>query len=578
MSIISRLFGSEQQPLRARMGEAIKALHDQAVRLHQQDLAQSLSDFRETIFEPFLFVIVGEVKTGKSSFINALLDTGEEVVEVAPDPCTDTIQQVLYGETEETVELSAHQKKIFLPVEILKKISIVDTPGTNTISEHHQEITEHFVPRSDLVVFVFEAKNPYRQSAWEFFQYIHQDWHKKIVFVLQQSDLMEPDDLVVNIEGLRKYAIKQGIEAPEVFALSAKQELNGQKEASGFAPLREYIRENITSADAVRLKLQSNLESASLYHEKLNVPIEEMARQLSRDQDFRQEVSHTLTEQQERSHKQIDQLVERMLSDYDRITGQAKGVLQEELGVLKLTGKSFQSIFNKSASPQKSMEAFTTDLEKKLRENFDQRANDGIEDIADSIRQMAQIIELKIKSGSILNKPHSDVFGDISERRRMVLRELKDNFGEFLQQTENFAGKEIMPQASAVSPNLAAGSGIAVIGIALTAMTTIPALDITGGIMSAVGVLFAGGTILMKRGRIIRGFAEEINKGRAQLEETITDKLKAYVAGIRNKIDGNFEEFDTLLMEQETFIASSKSHQSEIKAQLDHLSKEITGE
>lgn len=164
MSFISKLFGEDLQPLRTQMAEVIKELHDQAVTLHQVDLAQSLSDFRETIYEPFLFVIVGEVKTGKSSFINALLDTGHDIVDVAPDPCTDTIQQVLYGPIEETIEINQYQKKIFLPVEILKQISIVDTPGTNTISEHHQEITEHFVPRSDLIVFVFEAKNPYRQD------------------------------------------------------------------------------------------------------------------------------------------------------------------------------------------------------------------------------------------------------------------------------------------------------------------------------------------------------------------------------------------------------------------------------
>ncbi|MBK7009342.1 MAG: dynamin family protein [Saprospiraceae bacterium] len=34
------------------------------------------------------------------------------------------------------------------------------TPGTNTIVAHHQEITEKFIPYSDLIVFVFEAKNP----------------------------------------------------------------------------------------------------------------------------------------------------------------------------------------------------------------------------------------------------------------------------------------------------------------------------------------------------------------------------------------------------------------------------------
>lgn len=80
----------------------------------------------------------------------------------------------------------------------------------------------------------------------------------------------------------------------------------------------------------------------------------------------------------------------------------------------------------------------------------------------------------------------------------------------------------------------------------------------------------------MKRGRILRGFAEEINKGRAQLEETITDKLKAYVSGIRNKIDGNFEEFDSLLTEQESFIATSQEHQAAMNAQLDLLRKEIS--
>ncbi|MEZ4986392.1 MAG: dynamin family protein [Saprospiraceae bacterium] len=69
---------------------------------------------------------------------------------------------------------------------ILRDIAIVDTPGT-TIVEHHQEITERFVPASDLIVFVFEAKNPYRQSARTFFDFIQDEWRKKVIFVLQQK-------------------------------------------------------------------------------------------------------------------------------------------------------------------------------------------------------------------------------------------------------------------------------------------------------------------------------------------------------------------------------------------------------
>ena len=134
--------------------------------------------------------------------------TGREIAKVAPQPMTDTIQQIIYGAEEQHIQVNPFLKKILLPVDILKEIAIVDTPGTNTIEENHQEITEGFIPASDLIVFVFESKNPYRQSAWDFFDYIHSDWRKKIIFVLQQKDLMRPEDLEVNIKW-RKRACSQ---------------------------------------------------------------------------------------------------------------------------------------------------------------------------------------------------------------------------------------------------------------------------------------------------------------------------------------------------------------------------------
>src|SRR5690625_6194695 len=78
------------------------------------------------------------------------------------------IQQIKYGKNHDEITINPFLKQIYFPDPILKEISIVDTPGTNTIIEHHQEITERFIPVADLVVFVFEAKNPYRQSAWDF--------------------------------------------------------------------------------------------------------------------------------------------------------------------------------------------------------------------------------------------------------------------------------------------------------------------------------------------------------------------------------------------------------------------------
>ena len=53
---------------------------------------------------PFMFVIVGEVKAGKSSFINALLKAESDICPVAPSPMTDSIQQIIYGD-EESMEI-----------------------------------------------------------------------------------------------------------------------------------------------------------------------------------------------------------------------------------------------------------------------------------------------------------------------------------------------------------------------------------------------------------------------------------------------------------------------------------------
>ena len=183
----------------SKLAISVDKLIDVTKEVGHDKLEITLGELRNQLEAPFTFVIVGEVKAGKSSFINALLDTDREICKVAPSPMTDTIQQIVYG-TEEKVEIiNPYLKKIFQPVEILKEIAIVDTPGTNTIVEHHQEITEKFIPYSDLIVFVFEAKNPYRQSAWDLFTYIKEDWRKKIIFVLQQKDLMSENDLLVNI-------------------------------------------------------------------------------------------------------------------------------------------------------------------------------------------------------------------------------------------------------------------------------------------------------------------------------------------------------------------------------------------
>jgi len=144
--------------------------------------------------ETFLVVIVGEVKSGKSSLLNALLRS--DVCAVGPTPVTDRINILRYGDREETREPEAYIVERFVPSERLKGLAIVDTPGTNSIVRRHEEITRGFLPRADLVLFVTSCDRPYSESENAFLHLISDRWRRKIVFVLTKTDIKEPGELI----------------------------------------------------------------------------------------------------------------------------------------------------------------------------------------------------------------------------------------------------------------------------------------------------------------------------------------------------------------------------------------------
>src|SRR5690606_41513091 len=82
-------------------------------------------------------------------------------------PTTDRITVVTYGErASETEDGPAIVRRTY-PAELLRDIALVDTPGTNAIILRHQELTERFSPRSDLLLFVTSADRPFTQSETE---------------------------------------------------------------------------------------------------------------------------------------------------------------------------------------------------------------------------------------------------------------------------------------------------------------------------------------------------------------------------------------------------------------------------
>jgi predicted GTPase len=76
------------------------------------------------------------------------------------------------------------------PTDWLRDINLVDTPGTNAVVQRHQELTEEFVPRSDLVLFVTSADRPFSESERAFMECIR-SWGKKVIVVVNKIDILE---------------------------------------------------------------------------------------------------------------------------------------------------------------------------------------------------------------------------------------------------------------------------------------------------------------------------------------------------------------------------------------------------
>ncbi|MGZ5005971.1 MAG: dynamin family protein [Chthoniobacterales bacterium] len=249
--------------LRTELETALASLLKLSIELRREPASlDTLHGLLKDIREPLLFVVAGEVKAGKSSLLNALF--GQEFAKVDVLPATDRICIFRYGDEEKSVEVSPQLIERYQPIPFLRDFNVVDTPGTNTMVKQHQTITESFIPRADLVLFVFSVTNPWTQSAWELLHFVQKKWLKNVVFVLQQADLREPSEIEIIQRHLHDTALQKLGFAPPIFAVSARKaflakttgvDKEGLWKDSRFGPLEKQINHMVTEDSARVLKL-----------------------------------------------------------------------------------------------------------------------------------------------------------------------------------------------------------------------------------------------------------------------------------------------------------------------------------
>src|SRR5512141_2693712 len=247
---------------------------NEALARFQQALAdfdlprEALDSLQKAILqldELFLIVVAGEFNAGKSALINALL--GQKVLAEGATPTTSRVTLIKWGErpAEQVVDESF---AIFThPLTLLKELNIVDTPGTNAIIRRHERLTDEFVPRSDLVLFITSADHPLTESERQVLERIL-TWGKKVVFVLNKVDIFEDDSALQEVRDfILKHAAAILGDQPQLYPVSAKwaQRALAEADPEGRARLRRLSRlddlEQYISAtldDATRLQLKFN--------------------------------------------------------------------------------------------------------------------------------------------------------------------------------------------------------------------------------------------------------------------------------------------------------------------------------
>lgn len=252
---------NEQEALLKRsrdvLGEVRETLASTSSTAEEREaLAESIRQLDEL----FLLVVAGEFNAGKSSFVNALLGTAG-LLQTGVTPTTSQIWLLKYGaERSETPK----EKGVWVqtaPIKMLETLNIVDTPGTNAINREHEALTSDFIPRSDLVLFLTSADRPFSESERQFLERI-EEWGKKIVLVINKIDIFESADEREKVIEFVKNSARDLIgETPKVFPVSSKLAQKAKSgnpqdwEASGFAPLEEYIEKTLDEKGRFRLKL-----------------------------------------------------------------------------------------------------------------------------------------------------------------------------------------------------------------------------------------------------------------------------------------------------------------------------------
>lgn len=536
--------------------------------------------------ELFLLVVVGEYNSGKSTFINALL--GDEVFAMGDLPTTRAISILRYGEAGPPELIAPNVQLYHYPLEVLRDLDIVDTPGTNSIERMEEEITREFVPRSDLVLFVTSLLQPLTASELDFLTHIRQ-WGKKVVFIVNGIDRRNSDE---QLDRVREYLSTEvtsrlGAAQPTIYFISALQALKGRlaqrrldsqspPQAAGtpipdprneYPALERYVVQTLRETERVRLKLLTPL--GVLRH---------LLDNNLRSLDTRLDVVNDDTRVLRSIRDQLEAYSKEMRSDSERYLIEVRNVLYE----LERRGRSWfertirignaNFLRNKDAVENRFRSEVVLDAPLQI-EGVVHRMVDWT--VQRNLRLWSSVFaELDAHTARLRDSgalaPHGD--SEFQYNREELFARLREpvekRIGEF--DTEREARDIVDSVKAAVAQTFGVNIFALGLGALFVTVFTTAALDVTG-VLTATVFAIAGWLIIPARRRhLIQEFETKIEKLNEDLAQLLRGKFEEQLSRYEQQlleVVAPYERFlETERARLQTGLTDLRSAENEVSA------------
>jgi len=235
---------------------------------------------------PMEVAITGQFSSGKSTFLNALLS--RNILPTGITPVTSKVNFINYGEeyklkityysgAQEYAPIESiadftdqreHEMKdikyltLYAPMDILKEISFVDTPGLNSQSQSDTDITKKVLKDVGGIIWLTLIDNAGKMSEAEVLEEYMELFKDKSLCVLNQKDKFTQEQIETTTNYVSNKFDKY---FAEVIPISAKMALKSRAHSKDILLEYEY---NVILSDVKKELLKNNIDQFDFFSTK----------------------------------------------------------------------------------------------------------------------------------------------------------------------------------------------------------------------------------------------------------------------------------------------------------------------